>query len=201
MKRILAYSIFALGILLIVFFRAYEGDMIPYPVVFIIIGLLMMVVSYIILRRLPQLKAKHDYHRLMLEISDLKARGDRLKVNLAACEVKDSSYFEEQEPASGTGMPEGITDLERYVQVFNALKGPFTRPAAHEVYQSVLVYKCMYNGRQLQFISRIIPKDKTSVLFWLDNQKETVLYVDKTNPSRYFFDLDFFNSDNAAPAK
>lgn len=42
-----------------------------------------------------------------------------------------------------------------------------------------------------RFISRVIPKDKVSLSFYLDQQKQTILYVDKTDRNKYYFDLDF----------
>lgn len=192
-RRILAYCIFAIGILIILFFRSYEGEMIPYPVVFIVLGVFMLIVAYIILRRMPVLKSQLEHLKRMHDISDLKANGIRIDVNLADCEIRDNSYQAIPEADAGTGFPEGIGDLEKYFEVLDNLKNPVRDRKLAEIHQSILIFKTIYNNRSMRFISRVLPKDKATISFLLDNQKRTALYVDKTDPTRYFFDLDFLN--------
>lgn len=189
-RRITAYCIFALGILTILFFRSYEGEMIPYPIVFTILGVFMLIVGFIIIRRLPILKNKLEYHKMMYEISDLKANGALIKVNLNECEIKDHTYLETQEPDNGKGFPEDIMDITSY---FQGLDARTREKKMQEIHQSIVIYKSIYNGRPRRFISRVIFKDRATLSFLFDNQKETTLYIDKTNPARYYFDLDFLD--------
>lgn len=38
--------------------------------------------------------------------------------------------------------------------------------------------------------------DRVSLTFEIDKQKETILYVDKTNPNNYYFDLSFLENQH-----
>jgi hypothetical protein len=46
-------------------------------------------------------------------------------------------------------------------------------------------------GEKERFLSPVIPKDKITLSFYLENQKTTTLHVDKTDHTRYYLDLDF----------
>jgi hypothetical protein len=42
-----------------------------------------------------------------------------------------------------------------------------------------------------RFVSPVIPKDKITLSFYFDRQRQTTLYVNKTDRSHYYFDLKF----------
>ena len=64
-----------------------------------------------------------------------------------------------------------------------------------QVRQSVLIYERQNprSGVVEKFVTRVIPKDKITLSFYLDKQQHTSLYVDKGNRGRYYFDLDFLS--------
>lgn len=85
-------------------------------------------------------------------------------------------------------------DIEREIQGWNALGGGSMRNVEQvQIKQTVIIFykPNIRNGQTDKFISRVIPKDKITLSFYLDKQKQTTLYVDKTNKDHYYFDLDF----------
>ena len=143
------------------------------------------------LRYTPTIKATKDMERLTKLIDELKTSGEKIKVDFSKCDIKTNNYTEEQQRYGGQN--ELLTlDIERNIQAWNAIGGDGDKNVKLvEVYQSVLVFKNEHNGQTETFVSRVIPKEKVTLMFKLGEKKETTLYVDRNDRSRYYFDLDF----------
>ncbi|HYV92150.1 MAG TPA: hypothetical protein VE978_10220 [Chitinophagales bacterium] len=189
-RRISAYILFGLGILTVTFFREYSGKSIPYPFLFWFLGFVMFLAGWAVLRFTPTVKDVRDTKRLKKLIEDLRANGEKIKVDFSKCEIKSNDYSEERE-RYGTGNPLTTLSIEAEIQAWNALTDQMRNTKIVEVYQSVLVFKFNNNGKTETFISRVIPKDRATLMFKLGDKKETTLYVDKIDRSRYYFDLEF----------
>src|SRR5947209_6396669 len=96
-RRILACILFGLGLLTVTFFRNYSGEVIPYPFFFYLLGLAMFVGGLMFLRFTPT-STQLNFQKQMTEtISELKANGDKIQVDFAACEIREHNYTEERE--------------------------------------------------------------------------------------------------------
>lgn len=192
-RRTLAYILFGLGFLTVTFFRKYSGEIIPYPFLFWLLGLSMFWGGILFLRYTPSTKEMNIQKQITAIINDLKENGDKIQVDLTQCELKEHNYIEEREKYGHKN--ELLTlDIEREIQGLDALSsGSIGNVEQVQIKQTVIIfYKLnIRNGQTEKFISRVIPKDKITLSFYLDKQKQTMLYVDKTNRSRYYFDLDF----------
>jgi len=195
-RRIVAYFLFGLGFLTITFFRRYSGDIIPYPILFWLLGILMFWGGYLFLRYTPTSKEINIQRQLAEMIADLKENGEQIKVDLTKCELKEHNYFEERDSYGHSN--EILTlNIEREIQTWNAIGGSAIKNVEQvQIIQSVILFKHnnIRTGKAEKFISRIIPKDKITLTFYLDRQKYTTLFVDRSNRDRYYFDLDFLNS-------
>jgi len=194
-RRVLAYLFMALGFLTVVFFRKYTGVVVPYPSLFYILGFVLFMGGLLFLRFTPTATALNRQKQQAATIHALKANGERIEVDLLQCEIKEHHYTEERD-RYGHPNPLLTLDIEREIQGWNALGGNAELNVKQvQVVQSVLVYHYQNrdSGNRETFVSRVIPKDKTTLSFYLDQQKQTLLYVDKTNRERYYFDLDFLN--------
>ena len=195
-RRILASFLFGLGFLTITFFRKYSGEIIPYPFLFWLVGLVMFGCGFLFLRYTPSTEEIGIQKQLSEIINELKSNGERIAVDLSKCEIKENNYTEEREKY---GHPNELLtlDIERQIQGWNAIGGGSIRNVEQvHVKQSVLIYQIQNTriGKTEKFISRVIPKDKISLSFYLDKQKKTNLYIDKANRECYYFDLDFLNA-------
>ena len=56
-RRILAYFLFGLGIVTILFFKNYSGEIIPYPVLFYVAGLALFAGGVLLLKYTPTSEA------------------------------------------------------------------------------------------------------------------------------------------------
>lgn len=192
-RRITAYLLFGLGFLTVTFFRKYSGTIIPYPFLFWLIGLLMFWGGWALLRWTPTIKELQDTERLKKLIDDIKTNGEKIKVDFSKCDIKQNNYVEEKEKY-GTGSYITTLDIERNIQAWNALTDSTRNTERVQVNQAVLIFENSHNGKTEKFVSRVIPFDRVTLLFKLDKQKETSLYVDKNDRSRYYFDLEFLSA-------
>src|SRR6476620_6164528 len=96
-RRIIAYILFGLGFLTVTFFRRYSGEIIPYPVLFYLLGLAMFVGGLLFLRYTPSANELNFQKQIAQTIDDLKANGDKIPVDLTQCEIKEHNYTEERE--------------------------------------------------------------------------------------------------------
>lgn len=194
-RRVLAYALFGVGFLIAVYFRVYKGYLIPNPFWFWLVGLTVFLVGFFLLRYMPNKMQSEKRVQLAKAIADLKINGDRIPVDLAGCEIKENNYSEEitRDP----GLEALVFDWEGQIGGLNALTRDRSIKKEQSVVQSVLVFK--YNnlkaGNTETFVSPVIPKDRVTLSFYLEQQKQTVLYVDKGNRKRYYLDVEFLNSN------
>jgi hypothetical protein len=195
-QRILAYVFIALGLLTVTYFRKYTGSVIPHPAIFWVLGLIMTVAGMAFLRFTPAALDRRMQKQIDDTIYHLKVNGERIRVDLSQCEIKERSYTEERQRYGAED--ELLTfDFERQIQTLNALGGDNSRNVTQvQVTQTVVIFSRQnpLTGETERFVSRVIPKDKVTVAFYLEEQGETSLYVDKTDRQLYYFDLDFLFS-------
>jgi len=195
-RRILAYTLFGLGFLTVTFFRKYSGELIPYPFLFWLLGLSMFWGGLLFLRYTPTTSDINAQKKIAETIKDLKTNGEKIIVDLTKCELKGNSYTDEREKYGHQN--ELLTlGFEREIQTWNSLgRGSMRNIEQVDVAQTVIIFSKLNSrtGATEKFISRVINKDEITLSFYIERQKQTTLYVDKTDRQRYYFDLDFLNS-------
>jgi hypothetical protein len=145
-----------------------------------IAGLLMLIL--LIIGKIKIFSAQKQISKL---IADLKETGEKIQVDFSKCEIKENNYTEERNKYENN---------ER-VQFLNVMSGYADKNIEQvEITQTVIVYvhQNVRTGQTERFISGIIPKDKITLSFYLEQQKQTAIYVDRTN-KRYYFDLEFLS--------
>lgn len=188
-KRILAYILFGCGLITVIFFGNYKGTLIKNNGAFYFIGLLCFLTGWILLRLAKKTKDQGDTKQIRQMVNQLKENGEKIKVDLSKCEIKSNDYSEEQDRYA-SGML--ATSYENDIQAWNNLLGDeMANVKVVDIYQSVLIYRHNYMGKQRTFISGIIPTEHTTLLFKLDNQKTTFIYVDKQDLQNIILTLTF----------
>ncbi len=188
-KRFLAYLLIGLGLAQVLFYRSYSGVLIQYPLVVWLLGIAMCYTGWILLKSSQSLKTHLDQLRVKKAIEAIKTSGEKIKVEFSDCEIKENNYIEEPENPEKL-IDFSTEDLEREIEDLDALYGKQNQETL-EVNQTVLIYKTNWKGKPVKFISRVLPYERASLLFKLDAQKATTLYVDGTDAKNYYFDLDF----------
>ncbi|GGA91179.1 hypothetical protein [Puia dinghuensis] len=192
LKRIAAYCLIVLGLTTVIigfitflFFRHYSGKLIPYPWAFILLGIGMLPAGYLLMGYAVSVTNKADLRKLQQRIEDLKANGEKIPVDLNSCDIRGHDYSE-QVSSDDPDYP------FHYLHHYHINEEPITR----EIPQSIIIfpYSNSRTGLTEKFYSPVIPKDQLTLSFYLDRQKQTTLYVDRTNRKLYYFDLDFLKA-------
>ena len=114
-------------------------------------------------------------------IQRLKEEGERIEVVLDQCMISDNTYAEENDlllssvnyvPALITGYMNSAIDRKN-------------------VSWSVVRYRTFYKGQERIFVSPTLPFDKKNLVFGFTLKEKSVIYVDKVDPTVYYFDLEF----------
>jgi hypothetical protein len=146
--------------------------------------------GWALLRWTPTIKDQQDAMRIKKLIDDIKMNGEKIKVDLSMCDIKQNNYVEEKEKYDA-GNYSTILNIEREIQAWHALTDSTKNTERVQVNQAVIIFSNCYYGKTEKFVSRVVPFDRVTLLFKLDSQKETTLYVDKNDRSKYYFDLEF----------
>ena len=185
-KRTLAWISFVIGVFIIAFFRHYNGSVVPHPWLFYVSGLICFIVGFVFLRTTPTVNENKMLERANGVVNDLKQNGNKIIVDLDKCEIKENNYYEEPDYYKNATDFELMTAMD-YVYLYNK----YNTPNAGQVDQTVAVYKTDYRGKELTFYSPTMAKDRDNLLFKFSIKKTTTIYVDKSDPTKYYFDVEF----------
>lgn len=187
MSRNIPALIFMLpGVCIIIFGKQLQALIQLNQFIFLCAGLILFIIGAARLN----LKASPRYMSNEEQLVNwLKIHGDKIKVDLGECIIKENHYSEE------------IEDSEKYQNVsrgLTALTGvpsgglyPNDQVVHRNVIQSVILFEAPYKDRNIRFRSHIISKDKTTLLFHFYAQKETYIYMSPKDGNTYYFDLEF----------
>jgi hypothetical protein len=113
-------------------------------------------------------------------ILDLKQTGIRVPVDLTKCKIISNNWtIQKPEKTNQTILFNEITG--------NSHENQLTTDAT----LSRIQFTTLVNGHEKTFTSPTIAKDRTTLHFLCEIQKETSIYIDRDNSKYYFFDLDF----------
>ncbi|MBO9564091.1 MAG: hypothetical protein J7621_15005 [Niastella sp.] len=192
-KRIVAYLLFGLGFLTVTFFRHYHGQLIPYPFAWWVIGVVMFLGGWLTLRSTPSSLEQYENKQVDQHIADLKAKGEQIKVNFDHVDIKENSYTEEVERRNNHDDDVLAYSLGSNTP-FNDLTDSDRNTVRLQRNQCVVIYDHTQQGKTERFISPVISLDRVTLLSRLLTRQETILYVDRQDRKRYYFDLAFLNS-------
>ncbi len=195
LKRIIAYTLFILGLITILFFRHYAGSLIPYPWIFNLLGIAMLLSGYLVLRYAFNPKNTVALKKLRQLIVDLRANGEQIRVDFNACSILGNDYQQAQPARDTDSLLFDLTVSDSLTRMLDHLDNDGSN-GMQEIRQSVIVFQHtdVRTGAVEKFVSPILAKDDTTLSFYLDRQQHTTLYVDRTNRNLYYFDLDFLNA-------
>lgn len=183
MKRLIGIIFISVGLLLFLFFRHYSGDFLPHPSLLYLIGFILIVIGYLLFNKSKSYSASKKEKLMISEIKRLKQEGKKIKINFKDCKVITTNYYEE------------VPKNSNYkIQAWDSLYNDSDGVESIEINKSRIIYHYNNYNDNYTYISPIINKDKFSLSFLLEKQKEINLYIDRTDESLYYFDIEFLNS-------
>ncbi|MGN6495708.1 MAG: hypothetical protein ACTHLE_27200 [Agriterribacter sp.] len=148
---------------------------------YLFIGVTILIIGLI----LGAIKYKKQSSKFNLDIPLVKT-GKQLIINFADCEIKSRRYFEEKQGSvwpSRTEIMDGFYDNRK-------------EPVKIEKEVSVILYRRPMLGRILEYKSDPVYISEAILRNILDEKRTTIIYVDRENPNKYYFDLSFLNTSN-----
>lgn len=147
------------------------------------IGLFLCASGSILLWRNFKIESDEIESDFQKRLNELKNSGDKIEVNLTECEVKSNSWTTSEERT-----------YDSRIQFWNTVGGDadlnVSKVNHHSTY---IIFKTTYNSFNHEFIG-IVSKDEITVMMLLEHQGKTYIYVDKADPSYYYFDLEFLRN-------
>jgi hypothetical protein len=180
MSKLLGCILIGTGFIGLVFFMNYKGTQIPVKGLWFILSFFFLCAGvYLnIKQRLKQNFVSENAPGLY--ISELLATGENVRLTLENAEVKTRPYVEQIEQR---GLPGKI-------EMSDAIYDDNRNYTTKEVQQTYIVYERQQDGKNYKFISQPIRQDPVSLKLYMD-RRGVDLYIDKSDPAIYYFDIPF----------
>ncbi len=149
--------------------------------------LVMLTIAYLIASKVNGTKAFVNPNKLRKELEEFKLNANQVKVPLRECKVVSNSH---SEPILKSG--------SWRVQALDSLYGDGSSNTKQvNVNQSQIIFRITEGLVHYDYVSPVVLIDQITLLFKLDFQNETILYIDKTDKSKYYFDLEFLIQEHS----
>ncbi len=177
MSKHFGYAILTLGCSAIVILWNI-GNPIPLRELWYVLGFFVSTFGlYIVVKaRFQEFHKPEDY--LSKESQRLRASGEKIKMSLQNCEIKDRSYQKEI----------STTDEFGRKDLLDALYDSDRLSTTEEVRMTYIVFYKKYNNVPYKFISNGISSSAEELIRRIDTEPGINLYIDRFNPNKYFFD-------------
>lgn len=170
------------GVIIFLFFENYKGNVIPYPFLVWLGGLVFIIGGALLFRRGNRKLDKKDNADLNSQIEAFKRSNESIVVDFTDCEILSNNYVEE------------VLRNTARARAWDAMIDETRNTSRQQVNQSVIVWRKMIHNQEYRFVSPALAIDQTTLMFKLDAKKQTSLYYNRYNPSEYYFDLEFLCS-------
>lgn len=180
-KRFIGWSLIILGVPFYLFFKKYNGELISFSIIYFLIGFAMVTIGIVMVRKTPKLAQIRLIEKAEKLISELKANGLKIEVNLNDCEIKENLYFDRLDYSKNYA----DFELLRFSELIK-----FHDKGEVETKQSFVVGKIQVKGVEKK-VQSVLPYDRVKLLIYFDIQKNTCVYIDKSDSEKYYFDFEF----------
>lgn len=170
-----------IGLVVYLFFREYDGSLIPFPLLFWLLGIAMIAGGAFLIRysyRNAEDEADVKRKSAMRKFTHTSEVAD---ISFAECEILRNDYVHE------------VDRNTHRARAWDALVDETRNTERQKVSQNVLVVHHIINGQKHRFYSHTLNMDHDTLLFKLDMKKQTKLYFNKNNPDEYYLDLEFLD--------
>ena len=195
-KRILGGILMFTGFIMYFFFKHYKGDIIPYPILFFIIGIVIFLLGFGLLAATFCSVDRKNESDVFSQIDDLKRNGERLIIDVNTCKIISNNYREVIDDDNMNDYQFLEMGQTKLIQGLGGLVGgKYSEENQQSIHLSCIVikYENLKIGEMETFVSAPISKDAITLSFYLDRQKEINVYVDKSYRNCFYIDLDFLN--------
>jgi hypothetical protein len=150
-----------------------------------ITGILVILFSLVLLRQKRSRNSNEKSKGLWeQQVDHLRKNGEKILIDLRKCKIRTSSFQRS----------ENRVDYLDETSVIDILLRDTKVNRSDRITHSVLTYRhTLPNGKRITFYGPT-EKDKNTLRILCEIQKTTFIYMDKIDPSLYYFDLEFIHS-------
>ncbi len=145
------------------------------PELIIIIAIIIAITGTCLVISIGQNKKVSKLHEEALK--KLKSTSEKIILTANNCEVRENNYYEQVADNS-------LND----VTVADALYDPNRNVQQNYIQQTAIIYYYNNKGGNLRLTSQTFPFNKERLIYFL-NSGNVILYVDKSNPADYAFEI------------
>jgi hypothetical protein len=125
--------------------------------------------------------APEDPAKIRRELEEFKSIARKVNVPLQDCKVLSNSFVQDE-----------LKSHNWRIQALDSLSGDgMSNVRQVNVQQSQLVYRIPEGQVNYDYASSVIYMERTTLLMKIEMQKETTLFIDGNDRSKYYFDLEF----------
>lgn len=181
MLRFAGYFICGLGLIVYLFFREYAGSLIPYPLLFWLVGIAMIAGGAFLVRYSYRIAEDRAHVNMKRAIQEFKNASEFTDISFSDCEILRNDYVHE------------VDRNTHRARAWDALVDETRNTSRQKINQNVLVINHVINGQKHRFYSHTLNIDHDTLLLKLDMKKQTKLYFNSNNLDEYYLDLEFLN--------
>jgi hypothetical protein len=180
MIKLLRYILATVGLVAFFFFINYSGTEIPLKELWFVVSIFVGVYgAFLIVKRRFQKVGRQKHQTLGLANKDnLKQTGEKVRVTLEDCVVKTRSHQKEVQ-----------NDYPLDIRMLDSLYDSNRNYKTTEVQQTYIVYYKTFGNTTYKFVSQAINTNSDALKRFIESQNGIDLYIDKTNPKNYYYDL------------
>lgn len=180
--KILAYVIMGLGLLVVLFFRNYNGTWMPHPLLIFGLGIAVYIIGFVLVRRMGKNEIKFKREKLLEELESIKSNATRqIQVKLTETKLLDNDYHKELNYTPELSEWILMPDYLNYYRSFKNNKKQY-------ITQTVLQYTDNDTGNK--YFSPVLNHDSKVILFHISDQDLGTIHIDENQDSRYYFDIE-----------
>ena len=143
----------------------------------LLIGLFLIVFGLVALWIVYKIEFR-DYNKKLSAIKRLKSDGFKIEVQLDRCQIVNKKNSENWLSENGVVTASNGSEIK---VIYEKTPGASNK----------LIYSVDIDGKKVHFVSQPIYHEMELLKMLLDHQKTTHIFMDKTNPNNYYFDIEF----------
>jgi hypothetical protein len=173
-KKLAGYVLAGIGLLGFTYFKSYKGDIIPLPILWLILNLVVAATGAYLILRARWNKQIQKNNKTSAKLSRVKEKSVRVLIDLDNCDFKTSTISQlNTENISRVQMIDALYDPNRnYIENYNTV--------------TYIIYEHKFGNTFEKFVSQPFPIDNTTLKYYI-SQNKIVLYVDRFDRTQYFF--------------
>ncbi|WP_315822115.1 hypothetical protein [Paraflavitalea speifideaquila] len=170
------YIVVALGMMGVAFSLSYSVTWIPQALC-LVLSLCVVGAGIYLMAKRSLLGTSDSHLSRLLQIEQLQKTGENIKITLDNCEVKSRSW--QQEIVND--------DMPGRVEMWDGVLAQDRNHKTVAILQTYIVFQKKYRGQTYKFISQPTLQSDVALKMHID-EGQVGLYIDKKNPSHYYFD-------------